>query len=77
MPRSEAIDALRRSEQALRARGVWHAALFPALRMTVFEYADLKEYICGLFDRPVDVVNREALKDYVRPAATADAIYAF
>ncbi len=25
----------------------------------------------------VDVVNREGLKPYVRPAATADAIYAF
>ena len=37
----------------------------------------LKEYIAGLFDGPVDVVDREALKPYVAPAATADAIYAF
>jgi predicted nucleotidyltransferase len=49
----------------------------PDARMTVFDYVDLKEYIAGLFEEPVDVVNREALKSYVRPTATADAIYAF
>lgn len=49
----------------------------PAAQVTVFGYAGLKDYIAGLFDGPVDVVNREALKPYVRPAATADAIYAF
>jgi predicted nucleotidyltransferase len=49
----------------------------PDTRMTVFDYVDLKDYIGTLFDQPVDVVNREALKPYIRPAATADAIYAF
>jgi predicted nucleotidyltransferase len=49
----------------------------PDVGMTVFDYADLKEFIADLFDGPVDVVNRETLKSYVRPAATADAIYAF
>jgi uncharacterized protein len=49
----------------------------PSAHVTVFNYAGLKDYIAGLFDGPVDVVNREALKPYVRPAATADAIYAF
>jgi predicted nucleotidyltransferase len=49
----------------------------PDVRMTVFDYVDLKDYISSLFDEPVDVVNREALKPYIRPAATADAIYAF
>jgi len=49
----------------------------PEARLTVFDYADLKDYIAGLFDDPVDVVNRDGLKPYVRPAATADAIYAF
>ncbi|HVC61038.1 MAG TPA: nucleotidyltransferase domain-containing protein [Acetobacteraceae bacterium] len=43
----------------------------------VWEYVAIKEYIASLFDGPVDVVNREGLKPYVRPAATADAIYAF
>src|SRR3954471_15478149 len=49
----------------------------PAARITVFNYAGLKDYIAGLFDGPVDVVSREGLKPYVSPAATADAIYAF
>jgi hypothetical protein len=94
----EALQTLRRSEKALRARGVQRAALFgsvargdnrpdsdidimieidPEAHITVFDYVDLKEYIAGLFDEPVDVVSREGLKPYVRPAATADAIYAF
>jgi uncharacterized protein len=94
----EALETLRRSERALRERGVMHAALFgsvargsstpesdidimieidPDVRMTVFDYLDLKDYIAALFREPVDVVNREGLKPYVRPAATADAIYAF
>ena len=49
----------------------------PTAHVTVFNYAGLKEYIAGLFDGPVDVVSREGLKPYVRPAATIDAIYAF
>ena len=49
----------------------------PAARITIFNYAGLKDYIAGLFDGPVDVVSREGLKPYVRPAATADAVYAF
>jgi predicted nucleotidyltransferase len=98
MKSSEAIETLRRSEQALRQRGVRHAALFgsvargdnspdsdidimievdPDACITIFDYVDLKEYIAGLFEESVDVVNREALKPHVRPAASADAIYAF
>ena len=49
----------------------------PDARITVFDYVGLKEYIGSLFDGPVDVVSRDGLKPYVRPAATADAIYAF
>ena len=98
MNSSEALATLRRSEKALRGRGVTHAALIgsvarddngldsdidimievdPDARITVFDYVDLKDYIAKLFDRPVDVVNRESLKSYVRPVVTADAIYAF
>jgi predicted nucleotidyltransferase len=94
----EALETLRRSEVALRARGVRRAALFgsvargenrpgsdidimveidPDAHITVFDYVDLKEFIAGLFDGPVDVVNRDSLKPYVRPAATAETIYAF
>src|SRR5512133_1233030 len=49
----------------------------PAAHVTVFNYAGLKDYITGLFDGPVDVVSREGLKPYVRPAVVTDAIYAF
>ena len=98
MNSTEALETLRRSQRALRERGVLHAALFgsvargsnnansdldimieidPDVRMTVFDYVDLKDYIGSLFDGSVDVVNRESLKPYVRPAATSDAIYAF
>src|SRR6202158_5346912 len=49
----------------------------PTARITVFDYAGLKDYIAGLFDGPVDVVNRDGLKPYLKPAATTDAIYAF
>lgn len=98
MNRRDALAVLRRSEAALRARGVCHAALFgsvargddrpdsdidvmievdPEAHIGVYEYVALKEYIASLFDRPIDVVSRDALKPYVRPAATTDAIYAF
>jgi len=68
-----------------RARGDQHPGsdtdilieLDPAARMTVFDYAALKEYIAGLFDQPVDVVNREGLKPGLKPVAIAEAIYAF
>jgi uncharacterized protein len=49
----------------------------PNAAIGVYEYVALKDYIAGLFDGPVDVVSREGLKPYVRPAATGDAIYAF
>lgn len=49
----------------------------PAARIGVYEYVGLKEFIASLFDGPVDVVNRDGLKPYIKPAATADAIYAF
>lgn len=49
----------------------------PDTHLTIFGYAGLKDYISDLFDGPVDVVNRDGLKPYVRPAATADAVYAF
>jgi uncharacterized protein len=49
----------------------------PADRIGVYEYVAIKEYIAGLFDTRVDVVRRDRLKPYVRPAAVGDAIYAF
>jgi uncharacterized protein len=49
----------------------------PAARITVFDYAGLKDYIAALFEGHVDVVNRDGLKPYIKPAATIDAVYAF
>ena len=49
----------------------------PAANMTAFDYAGLKSYISGLFDRPVDVVNRDSLKAHIHTSAAADAIDAF
>ena len=49
----------------------------PEAHITVYDYVGLKEYIASLFDGRVDVVSRDSLKPYIRPAATADAVYAF
>jgi predicted nucleotidyltransferase len=49
----------------------------PEARVTVFDYVDIKRYIAQLFEGPVDVVNRDGLKSYVRPTAMADVIHAF
>jgi len=49
----------------------------PDAPVGVYEYVGIKEYIASLFDGRVDVVDREGLKPYARPSATADAIYAF
>ena len=51
--------------------------LDPAVVATMFDYAGLKDYVASLFQGPVDVIDREALKPRLRPHATADAIYAF
>jgi predicted nucleotidyltransferase len=98
LKRQETLNRLRQNKQALRERGVTHAASFgsrargdacsdsdtdimikvdPEAHISVFDYVGLKQYIASLFDGPVDVVSRDGLKPYVRPAVAADAIYAF
>jgi uncharacterized protein len=98
MNKRDVIGVLQRNEDALRARGISHAAVFgsvargdarpdsdidimieldPQAKIGVFEYAGIKLYIEGLFEGPVDVVDREALKPTIRMPATSDAIYAF
>jgi len=49
----------------------------PDAGVGVYECVRIKEYIASLFQGPVDVVDREGLKPYIRPAVTADAVYAF
>ena len=49
----------------------------PEAVQDVYAYVGLKSYIAELFAEPVDVVDRAALKPYVRPPAESDAVYAF
>lgn len=51
--------------------------LEPDASLDIFAYVELKNFIASLFPGPVDVVNKAALKPYIRPPATADSIYAF
>jgi uncharacterized protein len=98
MKSQDAIDILRRHADALRARGVSHAALFgslargeagpesdidilidldPHVSFDVYRYVGLKSYIEQLFPGRVDVVNRAALKPYLRRPVAADLLHAF
>jgi uncharacterized protein len=43
----------------------------------LFDYVGLQDYIASLFDGPVDVIDREALKPHLRALTTRDAVYAF
>ena len=49
----------------------------PEAVQDVYAYVGLKSYIAEFFAEPVDVVDRAALKPYVRPPAESDAVYAF
>jgi predicted nucleotidyltransferase len=51
--------------------------LDPSARLSVFDYVGVKEYIAGLFERPVDVVNRAGLKPHLRPAVLTEVVHAF
>jgi predicted nucleotidyltransferase len=49
----------------------------PEAHVTLFDYAGLKDYIASLFDGPVDVIDREALKPELRAPTARDMVYAF
>ena len=49
----------------------------PDAKVGIFEYVGIKQAIAALFQEPVDVVNREALKPFVRPLAEGDAVRVF
>jgi hypothetical protein len=49
----------------------------PDSRLTIFDYVGIKRYVAGLFEQPVDVINRERLKPHLKQSSLQDAIYAF
>lgn len=51
--------------------------LDPNFTMDLFSYAGLKEHIANLFDKPVDVIQKAALKKELRGRVDKDATYAF
>jgi hypothetical protein len=51
--------------------------LDPSVGFDVFSYVGLKSFIEELFPGRVDVVNRAALKPYLRQPVAADLLHAF
>lgn len=49
----------------------------PGQEGTIYDYVALKEFVAGLFDRPVDVIDRAGLKPHLRAPSARDSIYAF
>lgn len=49
----------------------------PAARIGLWGLAGITSFIEGLFDTPVDVSRRNALRAHVMPSVERDAIYAF
>jgi predicted nucleotidyltransferase len=49
----------------------------PALRMTIYEYVGLKDFIAEFFAIKTDVVNVRNLKPRVAESVVEDAVYAF
>jgi predicted nucleotidyltransferase len=49
----------------------------PEAHVTIFDYVGLRDYIASLFESPVDVVDRDALKPHLRAPTVRDALYAF
>ena len=44
---------------------------------TIYDYVEVKEAVAALFDRPVDVVDRAALKPHLRERVEREPVYAF
>lgn len=49
----------------------------PGEEGSIYQYMGLKAYVASLFDGPVDVIDRNALKPALRASSARDAIYAF
>jgi uncharacterized protein len=44
---------------------------------TIYEYMRFKHFVASLFQGPVDVIDRAALKPHLRAPSARDAVYAF
>jgi len=51
--------------------------LAPEAKLGVWEYVGVKQFIERLFDEKVEVSNRMWMRDYVKPNAERDAVFAF
>src|SRR5262245_38003212 len=49
----------------------------PGAEGTVYDYIRLKEYVASLFQGPVDVIDRAALKPHLQVPSARDTVYAF
>jgi uncharacterized protein len=49
----------------------------PDAEGSIYDYMRLKDYVAALFDGPVDVIDRDALKPHLRTPSARDAVYAF
>ena len=49
----------------------------PGSEGSIYDYVRFKEYVAGLFEEPVDVIDRAALKPHLRAPAERDVVYAF
>jgi hypothetical protein len=49
----------------------------PEASGSIYQYMRLKDDIAAMFEGPVDVVDRDALKPHLRAPSARDAVYAF
>ena len=49
----------------------------PGREGSIYQYMAFKAYVASLFEGPVDVIDRDALKPHPRAPSARDAIYAF
>jgi uncharacterized protein len=49
----------------------------PSSEGGIYDYIHFKEYVASLFDTPVDIIDRAAIKPHLRASAARDLKYAF
>ena len=49
----------------------------PEVKLDIWSYTGVVLFLQDLFEVSVDVANRPGLKEFIRPSAERDAIYAF